>query len=767
MRICTRFWALTMLAMPLSVVAGWGQGGSTPLTQAAYTIGGTVDCLTGCGLTGRGLVLQDNGGNNLSVTADGVFTFSKTVASGATYKVTVLVQPTGESCAVSDGSGTASANVTNVEVWCTIVYYTVGGTISGLAGTGLVLEIDGLDRQCCILPVTANGAFTFGFLTFSGYPYYVTVLTQPKAQTCRVTNGSGTATADVKNVKVGCTNFSTVGGTVSGLTGTGLVLQDNGGSNLSVKANGAFTFSKSVASDAAYNVTILTQPKAQVCAVSNGSGEAWVDVTNVQVGCVGGKWAWMGGSDTAGSNGFGGPAVYGTLGTPASTNVPGGRSSAVAWSDASGNLWLFGGYGAGLGASELAGWGWLNDLWKFDPKLGKDGEWTWMGGSPTVQGECVEYGCGQPGVYGTLGTAAATNIPGGRDHAASWSDASGNLWLFGGNGFDSAGTQGELDDLWKFDPKSGEFGEWTWMGGSRTTGSAFCGDLSGNCGRPGVYGTLGTAAETNIPGGRDSSVTWIDASGNLWLFGGGAPDSTGNYVFLNDLWKFDPKLGKYGEWTWMGGSSTIGSNGGQPGVYGTLGTAASRNIPGARDSAVSWSDASGNLWLFGGWGFDATGNGGYLNDLWKFDPELGKYGEWAWMGGSNWVPGVYGALGMAAPANIPGGREWAVSWSDASDRLWLFGGYDGCELNDLWKFDAKLGENGEWAWMGGSTTSGEWCDPGVYGTLGTAAVTNIPTGRLGAVSWSDASGHLWLFGGFGYIAPHEGGSLNDLWEYLP
>jgi len=50
-------------------------------------------------------------------------------------------------------------------------------------------------------------------------------------------------------------------------------------------------------------------------------------------------------------------------------------------------------------------------------------EWAWMGGTQTAQ----------PGVYGTLGVAAATNLPGSRSSAVGWSDKQGRLWLFGGN----------------------------------------------------------------------------------------------------------------------------------------------------------------------------------------------------------------------------------------------------------------------------------------------------------------------------------------------
>ena len=75
-----------------------------------------------------------------------------------------------------------------------------------------------------------------------------------------------------------------------------------------------------------------------------------------------------------------------------------------------------------------------------------------------------------------------------------------------------------------------------------------------------------------------------------------------------------------GDWTWVSGSSTEGIGGGQPGVYGILGTPAAGNVPGGRYDASSWTDSSGNLWLFGGLGYDAGGTFGWPNDLWEFNP---------------------------------------------------------------------------------------------------------------------------------------------------
>src|SRR5262249_37143516 len=117
----------------LVALAGCGNGRGT-LTegsgqQASYSIGGTLS-----GLTGSGLVLQYNGGNDLALTADGTFSFTGTLATGAAYAVTVLTQPTNpaQTCTVTNGSGTvANTNVTGVSVTCTTGTFPVGGNVTG------------------------------------------------------------------------------------------------------------------------------------------------------------------------------------------------------------------------------------------------------------------------------------------------------------------------------------------------------------------------------------------------------------------------------------------------------------------------------------------------------------------------------------------------------------------------------------------------------------------------------------------------------------
>ena len=255
-------------------------------TTTRFTVGGTVS-----GLAGTGLVLRNNGGNNLAVSANGNFTFTTPIEGGTSYAVTVFAQPTSPAqvCSVSaNPTGTVSGNVTNVAVTCTTVPgFSISVTVSGLDGTGLVLRNNGGND----LAIASNGNATFTTTTQSGGAYNVTVLTQPttRTQTCVVGNPTGTVTANV-SLAVTCTTTPfTVGGTVSGLAGSGLVLLNSGGNNLARSADGNFTFTTPVLSGNTYNVTVLTQPTNpfQACTVANGSGNVGAaNVVNVAVNCT-------------------------------------------------------------------------------------------------------------------------------------------------------------------------------------------------------------------------------------------------------------------------------------------------------------------------------------------------------------------------------------------------------------------------------------------------------------------------------------------------
>ena len=280
-------------AQTCAVTGGTGTMGSGDASDVVvncssdrFAVGGSVS-----GLAGGNVVFQNKGGDDITVSANGSFAFPTLAASGDAYAVTVKMQPSSpaQTCSVASGSGVVSTSaVSSVRVVCSTNAYKVGGTVSGLVGTGLVLQNNAGDN----LALNADGSFAFAAKVASGAAYAVTVLTQPAgpAQTCTVTKASGTiAGADVSNVAVDCTsNTYAVGGTVVGLVGMGLVLQNNAGDDLVVAQNGTFAFASKVASGVGYAVSIKTQPAgpSQTCAVSGGSGTVGTgNVTSVTVNC--------------------------------------------------------------------------------------------------------------------------------------------------------------------------------------------------------------------------------------------------------------------------------------------------------------------------------------------------------------------------------------------------------------------------------------------------------------------------------------------------
>ena len=250
---------------------------SVSCVQNDFTIGGTISGLSGS------VTLQNNLGDNLIINANGAFTFATPLTNGSTYSVTVLSQPSGQTCTVTGASGTvSSANVTSVGVSCANNPYNISGTLSGLSGS-VTLQNNGGDD----LVLNANGPFTFTTQINNGSTYNVTVFAQPAGQVCTVSNGSGTVLgANVTSIGVTCANLYTVGGNVSGLTGS-VTLQNNGGDSLVIGANGAFTFATGLLDTAAYNVTVSSQPAGQTCTITNGSGNiSAANVTNVTVTCA-------------------------------------------------------------------------------------------------------------------------------------------------------------------------------------------------------------------------------------------------------------------------------------------------------------------------------------------------------------------------------------------------------------------------------------------------------------------------------------------------
>ena len=193
----SKFLRLAVSTGLFMLLAACGGGEGRPEVLAGHAIGGTVTGLA----SGTQLVLNNQGGDPLSVSADGPFAFASPVAHDGSYAITVETQPAGQTCTVSNGAGAGvTADVSDVGVICSTKTYVIGGTVTGLAGEGQVtLQNNGSDPTA----VSADGSFSFSTPVAHDGSYAVTVATQPVGQACTVSNGSGAGvTAAVSNVSV-------------------------------------------------------------------------------------------------------------------------------------------------------------------------------------------------------------------------------------------------------------------------------------------------------------------------------------------------------------------------------------------------------------------------------------------------------------------------------------------------------------------------------------------------------------------------------------
>lgn len=423
-------------------------------------------------------------------------------------------------------------------------------------------------------------------------------------------------------------------------------------------------------------------------------------------------------------------SVYGTKGIPDNNNTPSSRAHFASWTDLSGNLWIYGGTSYGSSGNK-------SDLWQYNISTN---QWVWINGETTPW---------TVPVYGTKGIPDVLNKPGARTESATWRDNNGNLWLYGGrsNHQQSGGTVGDFGELWKYDVS---INQWSWESG----GTFFSSQIP-------IYGTKGIGDVNNGPGSRLSSITWIDLSGNLWLFGGTGVNLTGFAGAKNDLWKYEIASK---EWTWVTGDIAVDQNG----VYGTQGVASPSNKPGARQGAMSWTDNDGSFWLFGGHGYPANGGNHYLNDLWMFNPITSL---WTWVGGGNTInqPNVYGLLGIPNPFNTPGARVAGKTVKDTDGNLWLFGGlgpvngnpFISEQYNDLWRYDISTNQ---WAWISGDNIANQF---GIYGDRQVINSSNKPGSRFAGTAWIDPNENIWIMGGSGVSSNTSGVMLNDVWRFGP
>lgn len=289
-------------ALVLLLSACGDNGGTAAGGRVTYTVSGVIS-----NLTADGLILELNQGNALTLgAATSAFEFPVGLSDGATYSVTIKQSPASETCVIQQGaSGTISgSNIVGIAIICTAKEFTVGGTITNLLGTGLVIQDQ--TSGTSVDPKAGAGSYTLSSDYQTGQNYSIVVSQQPTnpTQTCSVNSASGqVSTSNVSNINVTCSTQSfAIGGAVSGLQGSGLTLTDTvSGQSYGVPASGlsstAFAFAQPVPSGSQYQVQVTQQPTSlnQTCTVASGSGQVGNGpVTGVAVTCVTNRYGLSG-----------------------------------------------------------------------------------------------------------------------------------------------------------------------------------------------------------------------------------------------------------------------------------------------------------------------------------------------------------------------------------------------------------------------------------------------------------------------------------------
>ncbi|WP_156781834.1 hypothetical protein [Leptospira tipperaryensis] len=296
----------------MNLILGSPSSANHTITQTAPQSESYSVSITVSGLSGSGLILQNNGSDSLSIVSNGSFSFSNSLNSGSSYNVTVFQNPSTPSqiCSVSNGAGLiASSSISNISVVCSTNSYSISGNVTGLAGGSLVLKNNGTDD----LAISANGSFSFPTPIASGSTYSVTVAQNPNSpsQVCSVGNASGSVSgSNITNIAIACVDSYSIGGsvTVEGgvLNGNIVVTNSTNGDSKTVLTTSSFpynfTMSSSLSSGSAYNLNV-SSPSGQTCRISLFKGAVVSsNINNIRIHCLNGnKGAIVGGLSIQGN----------------------------------------------------------------------------------------------------------------------------------------------------------------------------------------------------------------------------------------------------------------------------------------------------------------------------------------------------------------------------------------------------------------------------------------------------------------------------------
>jgi sugar lactone lactonase YvrE len=242
--------------------------------HSVYSISGTVTGLK-AGSTLRITDLVTNAASN--VTGPGSFTLESNLISGESYDV-ALAPPLGQTCSVASGvaSGTIAANVT-LAITCSTLQYSISANVTGLvpgAGEYLTVQLAATGIPIDLTSeISSSGSSTLVQGLQYGASYTVTLLAQPKGQSCAITsrNASGSVTTNVV-VSISCHPVYSISGTITGLAaGTSIRITDLVTAvTKDFTGSGSFTLESHLAPGAIYDI-MLTQPVGQTCNVTSGA----------------------------------------------------------------------------------------------------------------------------------------------------------------------------------------------------------------------------------------------------------------------------------------------------------------------------------------------------------------------------------------------------------------------------------------------------------------------------------------------------------------
>ena len=227
------------------------------------------------------------------------------------------------------------------------------------------------------------------------------------------------------------------------------------------------------------------------------------------------------------------------------------------------------------------------------------------------------------------------------------------------------------------------------------------------------FGTKGVFNNTNTPGKRSQSITFVDNSGNLYLMGGTYITYVSSSVEYNDLWKYDITLQ---QWAWIGGYNTHAA--GIAGNYGPIGVESQNYYPSSRIFSNPLVSNDGMIYIYGGHAPTYDGYDKY--DLWKYNP---NNNSWTLLYKPTNNSQNIGTVGVEDINNRPGCLLGYTSWF-FDNSLWYYGGSSENNTAEtsvqkkVWKFNLLTQK---WTCVKNPSTV-----DAIYGTQNTSDIVNTP-----------------------------------------